>query len=104
MASRWPIVELPRSRWDEFRHETVKDTSLALLSHVAAVADCGRTVGLSYAHISEIVRALRPGARTSSACLRWYVGHSNDGDPDFAADLPQVRPRSAVGRTSARVT
>lgn len=102
MPTRWPSVELPRPRWTEFRRGTIKDTSLALLSYVAAVSDCGRTVGLSYAHVFEVVRALHPGARTSSACLRWYVGRANDGDPDFAADLPQVRPRSAVGH--ARLT
>lgn len=98
MAARWPTVELPRRRWQEFRRRTVRDTSLALLSHVAAVGDCGRTVGLSYAHICEVVRALHPGAETSPACLRWYASKVRDGDPAFVAELPQARPRPPVDR------
>ena len=98
MRGSWPRVELPRRRWGEFRRETVKGTAPALLSHVATVSGCGRTVGLPYAHVREVVRALHPGARTSSACLRWYVGLARDGAANYEADLPQVRPRSPVDR------
>ena len=96
MAARWPAVALPRSRWGDFRCGTIKETSLALLSHVAGVGECGRTYGLDYAHVCEVVRALHPGARTSPACLRWYVGRALEGDPGFAADLPRARPRSPM--------
>lgn len=94
---RFPLVEVPRSRWEEFRRDTVKATSLALLEHVAGLAPCGRTYGLHYAHVCEVVRALHPGAATSPACLRWYVGLARDGDPLFRADLPRARPRSPEG-------
>lgn len=90
--SLWPLIELPRQRWHEFRRGTVRDTSLALLSHVTSVDADGRTVGLYYAHVCEVVRALHPGAKTSVASLRWYVGHCRDGE--LEADLPRARPRS----------
>ncbi len=90
--TRWPRVELPRSRWREFKRDTVRDTGFALLSHVALTDEDGRTVGLHYAHVCEVVRTLHPDARTTVPCLRWYVGHALDGD--FEAELPQARPRS----------
>ena len=92
----FPWVELPRSRWHEFRRRTVRETSLALLSHVAGVADCGRTFGLGYSHACEVVRTLHPRAETTPACLRWYVSRVREGDPGFVARLPQARPRSSV--------
>lgn len=98
---RCPWVELPRERWVEFRRATVVDTSLQLIHHVACVSECGRTVGLGYAHIAEIVRALHPGARTGPESLRWYKGHAFEGDERFALPgrrLPQLRPRFAGPR------
>jgi hypothetical protein len=92
--TRWPRAELPRSRWQEFRRSTVRDTALALLSYVALVDGDGRTVGLPYTHVCEVVRALRPGARTTVRQLRWYVGRCLDGQ--FEADLPRARPRSPM--------
>lgn len=57
----------------------------------------GRSVGLSYTEILEVLAEEFPEASTSPACLRWYVVHMRDdankeGKP--WPDLPQVRPRS----------
>lgn len=90
--TRWPRIELPPERWRDFGRRTVVETSLALLSHVALVDGDGRSVGLPYTHICEVVRALHPGARTTVPCLRWYVGHVMEGE--FEATLPQAQSRS----------
>jgi hypothetical protein len=63
----------------------------------------GRSVGHTYAEILGILAVEFPEASTSVACLRWYVVKmreaANDGGTAWP-DLPQVRPRSSVGKAA----
>lgn len=57
----------------------------------------GRSIGLKYKEVLEIIQQEFPEASTSVACLRWYVVHlrmdaNDEGKP--WPDLPQIRPRA----------
>ena len=63
------------------------------------VDEDGRSVGLKYLEVLDILRSEFPEASTSVACLRWYIVHlkidANDQGLPWP-DLPQRRPRSIV--------
>ena len=55
----------------------------------------GRSIGLKYKEVLEIIQEEFPEASTSVACLRWYVVHLRMGANDLGLpwpDLPQIRP------------
>ncbi len=57
----------------------------------------GRSIGLKYREVLEIIQAEFPEASTSVACLRWYVVHLRMDANDLGLpwpDLPQIRPRA----------
>jgi hypothetical protein len=88
------------SEYEEFRGETIRETSLKLLCHVERIDTTdNRSVGLTYEDIEKTVRHLFPDGKTSVACLRWYavkVRADEKGYEDWV--LPQKRPRSNKGR------
>jgi hypothetical protein len=57
----------------------------------------GRTLGLTYTEILQILAREFPEASTTVACLRWYVVHIRGDARDEGLDwpdLPQIRPRA----------
>ena len=57
----------------------------------------GRSIGLKYKEVLEIIQQEFPEASTSVACLRWYVVHLRMDANDLGLpwpDLPQIRPRA----------
>lgn len=56
----------------------------------------GRSIGLKYKEVLDIIHKEFPEASTSVACLRWYVVHLRMDANDLGIpwpDLPQIRPR-----------
>jgi hypothetical protein len=59
----------------------------------------GRSVGMKYNEVLEILRVEFPEASTSVACLRWYIVHLKTDANDLGLpwpNLPQVRPRAKL--------
>lgn len=57
----------------------------------------GRSIGLKYKEVLEIIQEEFPEASTSVACLRWYMVHLRMDANDLGLpwpDLPQIRPRA----------
>jgi hypothetical protein len=57
----------------------------------------GRSIGLKYKEVLDIIHGEFPEASTSVACLRWYVVHLRMDANDLGIpwpDLPQIRPRA----------
>ena len=57
----------------------------------------GRSIGLKYKEVLDIIHEEFPEASTSVACLRWYVVHLRMDANDLGIpwpDLPQIRPRA----------
>lgn len=84
--------------------KTIRRRALALLEERIKGPDGlpmrdedGRSVGLKYIEVLNIIKGEFPEASTSVACLRWYIVHlkieANDQGLPWP-DLPQKRPRS----------
>lgn len=59
----------------------------------------GRSVGLMYNEIIDILNTEFPEASTSVACLRWYVVHMRQEANEQGLpwpELPQIRPRARI--------
>ena len=66
----------------------------------------GRSVGLKYMEVLNVIQEEFPEASTSVACLRWYVVHLRMDANDLGLpwpDLPQIRPRAKT-KASKEVT
>lgn len=90
--------------WAPYWRPASRHTCALLLEHTVGVNGYGRTVGLRYSEILDILAELRPGDRTSPATLRWYGVQMRAGD---LADergrfherlMPQYRPHSRFHR------
>lgn len=92
------------------RTDTVVATAMNLLARVAYYEDKtldpsddnrveanhpnARSVGLTYSEVLTLVLEAHPGAKTTNACLRWYVGRVNQGDASYTQwKMPGRRPR-----------
>jgi hypothetical protein len=100
---RAELIELIR-RQNRKLGKTIRHRALVLLEERIKGLDGlpmrdedGRSVGLKYIEVLDIIRAEFPEASTSVACLRWYIVHlkidANDQGLPWP-DLPQKRPRS----------
>lgn len=93
-------AELARHPWAPFWRPASRHTCALLLEHTLGTNGYGRTVGLMYSRILDVLAELRPGDRTSPATLRWYAVQMRAGDlPDetgrsYERALPQYRPHS----------
>lgn len=55
-----------------------------------------RSVGYSYAEVLAMLHRDLPSCKTTTSCLRWYVGRINSGAWDIGEDrLPRRRERSS---------
>lgn len=97
-------VELTGHPWAPFWRPASRHTCALLLEHPLGTNGYGRTVGLRYSEILDVLAELRPGDRTSAATLRWYAVQMRAGDlPDetgrsYERALPQYRPHSQFHR------
>jgi hypothetical protein len=100
----------PSSRPSNKDGKTIREVALELLCKVdyyedrrkspdplnrveADHSDAG-SVGLPYDRILELIREEFDGAKTSAACLRWYVVRVREGHEGYKGyDLPRRRPR-----------
>lgn len=82
--------------------KSIKEISCELLCVVETVSEEGRSIGMSYDQVLARVLELRPGAKTSLNCLRWYAGKIRVlADGYFQYKLPQLRMRPVSGKPSA---
>lgn len=103
-----PHPDLPASLsdhpWAPYWRPASRHACALLLEHTVGVNGYGRTVGLTYARILEVLAELRPQDRTSPATLRWYGVQMRAGDlPDeegrfHERSMPQYRPHSGFHR------
>lgn len=103
-ATKDQVIELVR-RQNRRLGRTVRRRALELLEQrikdpatgKPMTDEDGRTIGLKYREVLEIIQSEFPEASTSVACLRWYVVHlrmdANDAGLPWP-DLPQIRPRA----------
>lgn len=103
-ASKLEVIELIR-RQNRRLGRTVRRRALELLEQrikdpVTGLPQTdadGRSIGLKYKEVLQIIQQEFPEASTSVACLRWYVVHLRMDANDLGLpwpDLPQIRPRA----------
>lgn len=102
-ATKEQVIELIR-RQNRRLGRTVRRRALELLEMRIKGPDGrpmtdedGRSIGLKYKEVLEIIQQEFPEASTSVACLRWYVVHLRMDANDLGLpwpDLPQIRPRA----------
>lgn len=105
------VIELIR-RQNRRLGRTVRRRALELLEQrikdpvtgLPQTDEDGRSIGLKYREVLEIIQAEFPEASTSVACLRWYVVHLRMDANDLGLpwpDLPQIRPRAKGAKKEA---
>ena len=91
-------------RWAAFWRPASRHTCALLLEHTVGTNGYGRSVGLTYSTILDVLAELRPDDRTSPATLRWYAVQMRAGDlldesgRAYERALPQYRPHSRFHR------
>ena len=102
-AAKQDVIERIR-RQNRRLGRTVRRRALELLEMrikgpdgLPMVDEDGRSIGLKYKEVLEIILKEFPEASTSIACLRWYVVHLRMEANDLGLpwpDLPQIRQRA----------